>query len=243
MTTDTMYSAFFQYIQARSPFQVHVHSINVMLGQEMSQSHWETQVSNATGYLSNSTKDPSAGDVSKSSGTGSQSDNSIASFFGRAFYSYDDRYLLTATLRRDGSSKFARGNRWGWFPSAALGWKLSNESFLKDNDVAKKLIARGAAVNNPKNWSPLHYAATSGNKEMVKYLISKGADVNARTLRGITPLYMAAREADADTVKLLLHAGARKDYCTNDELAPYDIAKQRGNSTEVQNLLKYDHCR
>ena len=115
--------------------------------------------------------------------------------------------------------------------------------FLKDNDVAKKLIARGAAVNNPKNWSPLHYAATSGNKEMVKYLISKGADVNARTLRGITPLYMAAREADADTVKLLLHAGARKDYCTNDELAPYDIAKQRGNSTEVQNLLKYDHCR
>jgi uncharacterized protein len=87
--------------------------------------------------------------------------------------------------------------------------------FLKDNDVAKKLIARGAAVNNPKNWSPLHYAATSGNKEMVKYLISKGADVNARTLRGITPLYMAAREADADTVKLLLHAGARKDYCTN----------------------------
>ena len=78
---------------------------------------------------------------------------------------------------------------------------------------------------------------------MVKYLISKGADVNARTLRGITPLYMAAREADADTVKLLLNAGARKDYCTNDELAPYDIAKQRGNSTEVQNLLKYDHCR
>ena len=40
-----------------------------------------------------------------------------------------------------------------------------------------------------------------------------------------------------------LVAGARKDYCTNDELAPYDIAKQRGNSTEVQNLLKYDHCR
>ena len=39
--------------------------------------------------------------------------------------------------------------------------------FLKDNDVAKKLIAHGAAVNNPKNWSPLHYAATSGNKEMV----------------------------------------------------------------------------
>lgn len=110
-----------------------------------------------TGYLSNSTKDPSAGDVSKSSGTGSQSDNSIASFFGRAFYSYDDRYLLTATLRRDGSSKFARGNRWGWFPSAALGWKLSNESFLKDNDVINNLKLRfgwGATGNqNVENWA------------------------------------------------------------------------------------------
>ena len=126
--------------------------------------------------------------------------------------------------------------------------KVDQPNTLKETPLMiaiflKKLIAHGAAVNNPKNWSPLHYAATSGNKEMVKYLISKGADVNARTLRGITPLYMAAREADADTVKLLLHAGARKDYCTNDELAPYDIAKQRGNSTEVQNLLKYDHCR
>lgn len=78
---------------------------------------------------------------------------------------------------------------------------------------------------------------------MVAYLISKGADVNARTLRGITPLYMAAREADAKTVQMLLQAGARKDFCTNDELAPYDIAKQRRNSEEVLKLLEYDHCR
>ena len=154
--TDTKYWSWRNILTYNKTF-AQVHSINVMLGQEMSQSHWETQVSNATGYLSNSTKDPSAGDVSKSSGTGSQSDNSIASFFGRAFYSYDDRYLLTATLRRDGSSKFARGNRWGWFPSAALGWKLSNESFLKDNDVINNLKLRfgwGATGNqNVENWA------------------------------------------------------------------------------------------
>ncbi len=154
--TDTKYWSWRNILTYNKTF-AQVHSINVMLGQEMSQSHWETQVSNATGYLSNPTKDPSAGDVSKSSGTGSQSDNSIASFFGRAFYSYDDRYLLTATLRRDGSSKFARGNRWGWFPSAALGWKLSNESFLKDNDVINNLKLRfgwGATGNqNVENWA------------------------------------------------------------------------------------------
>lgn len=154
--TDTKYWSWRNILTYNKTF-ARVHNINVMVGQEMSQSHWETQVSNATGYLSNSTKDPSAGDISKSSGTGSQSDNSIASFFGRGFYSYDDRYLLTATLRRDGSSKFAKGNRWGWFPSAALGWKISNESFLKENDVINNLKLRfgwGATGNqNVESWA------------------------------------------------------------------------------------------
>lgn len=133
------------------------HNINVMAGQEMSQSHWETQVSNATGYLSNSAQDPSAGNINLSSGTGMQNDNSILSYFGRAFYSYDDRYLLTATIRRDGSSKFADNNRWGWFPSAALAWKISNESFLKGNPVINNLKLRfgwGATGNqNVQDWA------------------------------------------------------------------------------------------
>ncbi len=93
-----------------------VHSVNVMLGQEMSHSSWETQVGTATGFLTNTTPDLSAGDISTSTTTGYRNTNAISSFFGRAFYSFDDRYLLTATIRRDGSSKFAKGHRWGWFP-------------------------------------------------------------------------------------------------------------------------------
>ncbi|MEE1120494.1 MAG: TonB-dependent receptor [Prevotella sp.] len=133
------------------------HNVNVMIGQEMSHSHWETQASTATGYLSNSATDPSAGDVTQSTGTGSQVNSSIFSYFGRLFYNFDDRYLLTATLRRDGSSKFAEDNRWGWFPSAALAWKVSNESFLKDNKVLNNLKLRlgwGATGNqNVENWA------------------------------------------------------------------------------------------
>lgn len=109
-----------------------VHSVNVMLGQEISHFNWETQVSTATGFLTNTTPDPSAGDITTSTGTGYKNANAMSSFFGRAFYSFDDRYLLTATLRRDGSSKFSRGKRWGWFPSAALAWRASQESFLRD---------------------------------------------------------------------------------------------------------------
>ncbi len=104
-------------------------------------------------------------------------------------------------------------------------------------------MAKGASVNNPGHWTPLHYAAASSNNEIIPLLLRGGADLNARTLRGITPLYMAARDGNAETVKLLLNAGARKDFCNNDVLAPYDIAKQRQTNLEVLDLLKYDHCR
>ncbi len=115
--------------------------------------------------------------------------------------------------------------------------------YLKKNTIANKLLLKGANPNNPGYWSPLHYAASVGNLEMIKKLLAKGAEVNARTLRGITPLYMAARDADIETVKLLLSAGARKDFCTNEALAPADIAKQRRNTQEVIQALAYDHCR
>lgn len=59
-------------------------------------------------------------------------ENALASYFGRLFYSYNNRYLLTATFRVDGSSKFLKGKRWGYFPAVSLGWRLSEESFMKD---------------------------------------------------------------------------------------------------------------
>lgn len=62
----------------------------------------------------------------------SRSENTIASYFGRINYSYDNRYLLTATLRTDGASVFARNHKWGTFPSVSVGWNMSEESFLED---------------------------------------------------------------------------------------------------------------
>lgn len=136
------------------------HNVNVMIGQEMSHSNWETQVGTATGFLTNTTPDLSAGDVTTSSTTGSRIVNSIASFFGRAFYSFDERYLLTATLRRDGSSKFAKGNKWGWFPSVALAWRTSQESFLRDNEVINNLKLRaGWGATGNQNVNDFAYMA------------------------------------------------------------------------------------
>jgi len=68
--------------------------------------------------------------------------NSLRSYYGRLIYAYDDKYLLTATVRRDGSSKFAPGLRYGTFPSLALGWKINEESFLKNSTVISTLKLR-----------------------------------------------------------------------------------------------------
>lgn len=70
-------------------------------------------------------------------------ENYLVSFFGRLNYNFMGRYLLTATLRRDGSSRFSENNRWGLFPSAALAWTVSDEAFMKGTqDVLSKLKIR-----------------------------------------------------------------------------------------------------
>lgn len=78
-------------------------------------------------------------------------DDKLLSFFGRANYDYKNRYILSATFRADGSSKFSEDNRWGYFPAFAAGWKISEESFLKGTswiDLLKVRASYGEAGNN-----------------------------------------------------------------------------------------------
>ncbi|MBW1654050.1 SusC/RagA family TonB-linked outer membrane protein [Flavobacterium quisquiliarum] len=78
-------------------------------------------------------------------------DDRLLSFFGRANYDYKNRYILSATFRADGSSKFLSQNRWGYFPAFAAGWKISEERFLKGTswiDLLKIRASYGEAGNN-----------------------------------------------------------------------------------------------
>ncbi|MGF7138166.1 SusC/RagA family TonB-linked outer membrane protein [Roseimarinus sediminis] len=68
----------------------------------------------------------------KGVGGGPENQTRRLSFFGRLAYNYQEKYMLNATLRADGSSKFAAGSRWGYFPSASVGWVLTNENFMED---------------------------------------------------------------------------------------------------------------
>jgi TonB-dependent starch-binding outer membrane protein SusC len=72
------------------------------------------------------------------SSSGSEFENALSSYFGRINYAYDDKYLLSASVRRDGSSRFAPANKFGYFPAASVGWKISNESFWK---VSPKIVS------------------------------------------------------------------------------------------------------
>jgi TonB-linked SusC/RagA family outer membrane protein len=75
---------------------------------------------------------------------GKKEENILMSYFGRLNYNFKDTYLLNATLRADGSSKFAPGNQWGYFPSVSAGWVMSNEGFLKDSQAINFLKLRGS---------------------------------------------------------------------------------------------------
>lgn len=78
----------------------------------------------------------------KSDSSSFNTENYLVSFFGRVNYTFKNRYLLTATVRDDGSSRFAKGNQWGLFPSAAFAWKVKEESFLKDVNAVSDLKVR-----------------------------------------------------------------------------------------------------
>jgi len=118
-----------------------IHKFDIMAGYEWQ--HFYRSKSNkytALDLISNATSD-----VFKT-------ESYLVSFFGRANYTLLDRYLLTATLRDDGSSRFASGNRWGLFPSAALAWKINEEGFMKDNTIFSDLKLRlGYGITGQQN--------------------------------------------------------------------------------------------
>ena len=123
-------------------------SLTALLGTEAQKSNWEgTQVTKKN-FATNDIQVLSEGDDITSRTTGWKDAAAIASYFGRFNYNYDERYLVTLTLRADGSSKFGPQNRWGYFPSGSVAWRLGNEEFMKDLNTNLKLRVGYGEVGN-----------------------------------------------------------------------------------------------
>jgi TonB-linked SusC/RagA family outer membrane protein len=93
---------------------------------------------------------------------GSRYYDALQSFFGRINYDYKSRYLLTATFRADGSSKFAEGNKWGYFPAFSAGWRISQESFFSSGTIDELKLTAGWGQLGNQNVSRLQYLALIG---------------------------------------------------------------------------------
>lgn len=96
------------------------------------------------GFLDSSFSTIGAGAGGTFDGDGSKWNYNRVSFFGRVNYNYNNRYLLQATVRSDGSSKFGSDNRWGFFPSVAVGWRISEEAFFPKDIVLNNLKLRAS---------------------------------------------------------------------------------------------------
>jgi TonB-linked SusC/RagA family outer membrane protein len=111
-----------------------MHDVTVMLGNEVSRWYGQNANAGAKGFQSKDIRSIglNTGEYPTSAGGSISLESRGISYFGRLAYSLMGRYNLTATIRRDGSSNFGEGNRWGTFPSAAVAWRIKEESFLKD---------------------------------------------------------------------------------------------------------------
>jgi TonB-linked SusC/RagA family outer membrane protein len=126
------------------------HNLEILAGYTAQKTTYSLIGGSASGFSSNLAQTIAFGSTQQaySGATG----NSLLSYLARANYSYKDKYLLTATIRRDGSSRFGEDTKWGTFPSVAIGWNLSNEEFIRNGakfiDYAKIRASYGRTGSN-----------------------------------------------------------------------------------------------
>ena len=110
------------------------HEISVLAGYSEEYFKWKWNSGFRSGFINNNQPVLNLGDASTMSNNADAYDLGLRSFFGRINYSFNNRYLFEANIRRDASSRFAEGNQWGTFPSFSVGWIVSEEDFMKDLD-------------------------------------------------------------------------------------------------------------
>lgn len=142
-----------------------VHNISALAGYEFMKQQYVYLTSKSTGAVSDDVPVLQSGiNFSASNKDESQA---LISYFGRAGYDYKNRYIVSATIRTDGSSKFAEGNRWGWFPAGSMAWVLSEEPFWDRTgwkiNTLKIRVSYGLTGNNGIGLYDTYGAYTTGN--------------------------------------------------------------------------------
>lgn len=161
--SDSFYWIFKNYVNYNKT--INKHSINAMVGQESQESKWEGVSLSRRDFLTNDVTTVNLGDADTARNNNWKGSWSLMSYFGRLNYSFDSKYLLTATMRADASSNFGDNNKWGYFPSFSAAWVLSKENFMESMEdvlsLAKIRIGYGEVGN--QNIGGYKYGATLRN--------------------------------------------------------------------------------
>lgn len=157
------------------------HRLGMMTGTSAQENTFSYINASVKNFPSEQTQELANGTDQKTMG-GSGNSWSLFSIMGRINYSYADKYMITTTLRRDGSSRFGSGNKFGWFPSASVAWRVSEEDFLKDAEILNNLKLRAG------------YGVT-GNQEIGNYSFASSLNTyvynfNNQVVSAIIPTVM-----------------------------------------------------
>lgn len=151
------------------------YNFNILAGHEAQLTQFENVSAGRRNFISNNVTNIGSGDLTTATNGGTRGDSAQESYFGRLNLIYNDKYLFTANVRADGSSKFAPDNRWVTTYSGAFAWKLNNEKFLKGSKTINELKLRtGYGLTNNQNVRNNAYLSTlesvstglSGNAQM-----------------------------------------------------------------------------
>ena len=152
------------------------HNISVMIGQAYDEFKTDNFNASMTGYLDASLSALDAGTLWNATG-GRGTEDALISYFGRVNYDFDNKYLLEASFRADGSSRFGPTNRWAYFPSVSAGWRIDRESFFKSRfiDQLKLRVSVGQLGNQAVDLYSYEQAVLLGQDYSFGGSLSSGA--------------------------------------------------------------------
>ena len=169
------------------------HHVNAIAGVSVTENTYKHFGGSISTFISDSARELNNG-ITTPLVYGSTSDWALFSFIARANYVYDERYFITATYRRDGSSRFSKKNRWGNFPSVSLAWKVSNEPFFPKIDAVTDLKVR-AGYGLTGNQTNVGAYGSANSLSAVQYVFN---DVQAG---GFAPSVMANPDVTWEEVR------------------------------------------
>ncbi|MBD1420488.1 SusC/RagA family TonB-linked outer membrane protein [Sphingobacterium chuzhouense] len=126
------------------------HNLTALLGHAYNYDRFDgSTITSQGGYTNSNIKTLNAAVGTTATSTATK--NLLLSYFGRVQYAFDGKYLVSASVRRDGSSRFGTNTKWGWFPSLSAGWRISDESFMKSAEFIQDLKIRGSYGESGNN--------------------------------------------------------------------------------------------